>query len=145
MHAHSFFKWRHTNLCTSCTASPTLYFKALWQEGKQPIYIISLAKRELSKQEIKRKWNGKDEEPISCNQSVFFYRRDFHLSKQQDTKRKTPLKYYVLNFWGLTRMIIRIFVLVCHTKQRKCSDCLLTVDLTQYKGNYSVLICSKIS
>jgi hypothetical protein len=94
----------------------------LWQEGKQPtcIYIytciISLTKRELSKQ-------GKENEMekmknLSPVINRFFYRRDFHLSKQQDTKRKTPLKYYVLNFWGLTRMIIRIFVLDCHTKLR---------------------------
>jgi hypothetical protein len=74
----------------------------LWQEGKQPtcIYIytciISLTKRELSKQ-------GKENEMekmknLSPVINRFFYRRDFHLSKQQDTKRKTPLKYYVLNF-----------------------------------------------
>jgi hypothetical protein len=69
------------------------------RESNLYIYIISLTKRELSKQGKENEMEKmKNLSPVINRFFFFFYRRDFHLSKQQDTKRKTPLKYYVLNF-----------------------------------------------
>lgn len=75
----------------------------------------------------------------------FFLSKRFPFIKTTRYEKKNPFEILRTKLLRANSNDHKNFCTCLPYKTEKCSDCLLTVDLTQYKGNYSVLICSKIS